>query len=63
MFKIPLRGLEGFLNLVFTLMNILLKSPTSTCISRLSKTVKVKYRLPRRGAVDHVIIDATDIKI
>ncbi|WP_263363512.1 hypothetical protein [Candidatus Enterovibrio escicola] len=27
-FKHPLRGLEGFLNLVFTLMNVPLKSST-----------------------------------
>ncbi|PCS21507.1 hypothetical protein BTN49_3047 [Candidatus Enterovibrio escicola] len=45
-FKLPLRGLEGFLNSVFTLMNVPLKSPTYSCISKRSKTVKVKYRLP-----------------
>nr|WP_223823728.1 transposase [Candidatus Enterovibrio escacola] len=32
-FKLLLRGLEIFLNSVFTLMNIPLKSPTYTCIS------------------------------
>ncbi|PCS21585.1 transposase [Candidatus Enterovibrio escicola] len=31
--KLPLRGLKGFLNLVFTLMNVPLKYPTYTCIS------------------------------
>ncbi|PCS23628.1 Mobile element protein [Candidatus Enterovibrio escicola] len=45
-FKRPRRGLEGFLNSVFTLMNILLKFPTYTCISKRSKTVESKYRLP-----------------
>ncbi|PCS21337.1 hypothetical protein BTN49_2876 [Candidatus Enterovibrio escicola] len=33
-FKLPLRGLESFLNSVFTLMNIPLKSLTYICISR-----------------------------
>ncbi|PCS21511.1 hypothetical protein BTN49_3051 [Candidatus Enterovibrio escicola] len=44
-FKLPLRGLEGFLNSVFTLMNVPLKSPTYSWISKRLKTVKVKYRL------------------
>ncbi|WP_150137552.1 transposase [Candidatus Enterovibrio escicola] len=33
-FKLPLRGLESFLNSVFTLMNIPLKSLIYICISR-----------------------------
>ncbi len=62
-FKLPLRGLEGFLNSVLTLMNVPPKSPTYTCISKRSKTVEVKYRFPRRGAFAHVVIDATDLKV
>ncbi|PCS23287.1 Mobile element protein [Candidatus Enterovibrio escicola] len=38
-FKHPLRGLKGFLNLVFILINIPLESLTYTCISKRSKTV------------------------
>ncbi|PCS21751.1 hypothetical protein BTN49_2763 [Candidatus Enterovibrio escicola] len=55
-FKLLLRGLEGFLTSVFTLMNVPLKSPTYTCISKGSKSVKVKYSLPNRGTVDHVLL-------
>ncbi|PCS22488.1 Mobile element protein [Candidatus Enterovibrio escicola] len=33
-FRLPLRGLEGFLNAVLTLMTFPLKSPTYTCISK-----------------------------
>ncbi|PCS21393.1 Mobile element protein [Candidatus Enterovibrio escicola] len=46
-FKLPLRGLKHFLNSVFTLMKVPLKSPTYTYINKSSKTVEVKYRLPR----------------
>ncbi len=63
MFKLSLRGLKGFFNSVFTLMNVPLKSPTDTCISKCSKTIKVKYRLLSRGAISHVIIDATGLKV
>ncbi|PCS21284.1 hypothetical protein BTN49_3172 [Candidatus Enterovibrio escicola] len=60
--KLPLRGLEGLLSSVFTLMNVPLKSPTYTCINTCSKTVKIKYRLPNKGAVSHVVIDTTVLK-
>ncbi|PCS21902.1 hypothetical protein BTN49_2367 [Candidatus Enterovibrio escicola] len=40
LFKLPLRGLEGFLHSVFTLMNVPLKSPTYTCISNAFKDRK-----------------------
>ncbi|PCS22619.1 Mobile element protein [Candidatus Enterovibrio escicola] len=62
-FKVTLRALKGFLNSVFTLMNIPLKFPKYTCISKHSKTVKVKCHLPSRGAVSHVIIHATGLKV
>ncbi|PCS23236.1 Mobile element protein [Candidatus Enterovibrio escicola] len=32
-FKLPLHGLEDFLNSFFPLMNVPLKSPTYTCMS------------------------------
>ncbi|PCS21935.1 hypothetical protein BTN49_2400 [Candidatus Enterovibrio escicola] len=44
-------------------MNVPLKSPTYTCMSKRSKTVKVKYHLLNRGAITHVIIDATGLKV
>ncbi|PCS22840.1 Mobile element protein [Candidatus Enterovibrio escicola] len=44
-------------------MNVPLKSPTYTCISKHSKTVEVKYRCQNRRSVDHVVIDATDLKV
>ncbi|WP_150138821.1 transposase [Candidatus Enterovibrio escicola] len=61
--KVPLHGLEVFLNSVFTLMNTPLKSPTYTCISKHSKTLKVKYHLPSRGSVSYVVIDAINLKV
>ncbi|PCS21873.1 Mobile element protein [Candidatus Enterovibrio escicola] len=62
-FKLLLHRLEGFLNSVFTLMSVPLKSLTYTCISKHSKTVKVKYPLPSLGVGAHVIIDTTGLKV
>lgn len=62
-FSMPLRATEGFLNSVFQLMNVELKSPDYSCISKRAKTVNVQYRLPKQGAVSHLVIDATGLKV
>ncbi len=43
-FSLSLRALEGFLNSLFTLMNVPLTSPDYTSISKRAKTVNVQYR-------------------
>lgn len=62
-FKLPLRALEGFINSVFRLMDVDIQSPDYTCISKRAKTVEVNYRLPSRGPIRHVVIDATGLKV
>ncbi|OOE43451.1 IS5 family transposase [Salinivibrio kushneri] len=62
-FKLPLRALQGFLDSIFSLMDVPLKSPSYSCISKRAKTVEVNYRLPSRGPVAHVVIDATGLKV
>lgn len=62
-FKLPLRALQGFLDSIFVLMEVPLKSPSYSCISKRAKTVEVQYRLPSRGPVAHVVIDATGLKV
>lgn len=62
-FKLPLRALQGFINSIFELMKVPLKSPSYSCISKRAKTVEVHYRLPSRGPVAHVVIDATGLKV
>lgn len=62
-FKLPLRALQGFIDSIFSLMDVPLKSPSYSCISKRAKTVEVQYRLPSRGPVAHVVIDATGLKV
>ena len=62
-FNLSLRALEGFLNSLFTLMNVPLISPDYTSISKRAKTVNVKYRNPSRGPITHVVVDATGLKV
>jgi len=62
-FKLPLCALEGFINSLFRLLQIDLKSPDYSCISKRAKTVEVNYRLPSTGKVVHLLIDATGLKV
>ncbi|WBA16829.1 IS5 family transposase [Salinivibrio proteolyticus] len=62
-FKLPLRALQGFLDSIFSLMDVPLKSPSYSCISKRAKTVEVNYRLPSCGPVAHLVIDATGLKV
>lgn len=62
-FKLPLRALEGFINSVFQLMNVELKSPDYSCISKRAKTVEVDYRLHCQGPARHIVIDSTGLKV
>ena len=62
-FKLPLRALEGFLNSLFRLLNVPLKSPDYSCISKRAKTVLVRYQLPSQGPIAHLVIDSTGLKV
>nr|WP_283166191.1 IS5 family transposase [Shewanella fodinae] len=63
LFNLPLRALEGFINSVFGLMSVPLKSPGYSCISKRAKTVDIRYHNPSRGAIAHLVIDATGLKV
>lgn len=59
----PLRALQGFLNSVFKLANIPLVCPYYACISRRAKEVEVSFKTKNRGAIQHLAIDATGLKV
>jgi hypothetical protein len=44
-FKLPLLALEGFINSLFQLLNVPLKSLGHSCISKRVKTELVRYQL------------------
>lgn len=61
-FKLPFCSLQGFLDSIFVLMDVPLKSLSYSCISKRAKTVEVQYRLPSRGSVAHIVIDVTGLR-
>ncbi len=62
-FSLPLHATEGFLNSVFDLMQLPCRSPSYSCLSKRAKTVEVNYKRRSSGAVAHVVVDATGLKI
>lgn len=62
-FSLSLRTLEGFLNSLFELMELDIRSPDYSCISKRAKVAKIAYRLPANGPVKHLAIDSTGVKV
>ncbi|MEZ9553424.1 IS5 family transposase [Vibrio splendidus] len=62
-FSLPLRALQGFIDSIFELLEVPLTPPDYTCISKRSKTVQVKYRNKSRGAIRHIALDSTGLKV
>ncbi len=62
-FFLPLRALQGFIDSIFRLANVLLVCPQYTCISRRAKDVEVCFKTSSRGTIQHLAIDATGVKV
>ncbi|HFG1852448.1 TPA: IS5 family transposase [Vibrio cholerae] len=62
-FSMPLRALQGFIDSVFSLANVPILCPHYSCISRRSKQVEVSFKPKTRGAIQHLAIDATGLKV
>ncbi len=62
-FKLPLRATQGFLNSLVQLLEITIKVPHYSTLSRRQQSLEV--RLPRSGsrAPRHLVIDSTGLKV
>ncbi|KIV37252.1 IS5 family transposase, partial [Vibrio parahaemolyticus] len=62
-FSMPLRALQGFIDSVFSLAKVPIVCPHSSCISRRAKQVEVSFTPKTRGAIQHLAVDATGLKV
>ncbi|GAJ73418.1 LOW QUALITY PROTEIN: mobile element protein [Vibrio sp. JCM 18904] len=58
-----LRALQGFIDSVFSLANVPIVCPHYSCISRRAKQVEVSFKPKTKGAIQHLAIDATGLKV
>ena len=62
-FHLPLRQTEGFVSSIFEAMNLHLDVPDHTTMSRRSKSLNIKLRVPKtKGPID-LIIDSTGLSM
>ncbi len=62
-FSLPLRALQGFIDSIFTLMDVPLRSPNDSSISKRAKNVKINYCKKSNKPIRHIAIDPTGLKV
>lgn len=62
-FSMPLRASQGFMDSVFQLAQLPLRSPHYSCISRRAKDVNMSFKTKTKGPIQHLAIDATGLKV
>ncbi|BEL98864.1 MULTISPECIES: IS5 family transposase [unclassified Serratia (in: enterobacteria)] len=62
-FRLTLRAAQGFIDSIFSLMRVPLRSPDYSCVSKRAKSVNVSFKTPTRGEIAHLVIDSTGLKV
>ncbi|EKS6351856.1 IS5 family transposase, partial [Enterobacter hormaechei] len=62
-FRLTLRAAQGFIDSIFSLMNVPLRCPDYSCVSRRAKSVNISFKTPTRGETAHLVIDSTGLKV
>ncbi|POD89534.1 IS5 family transposase [Pectobacterium odoriferum] len=62
-FRLTLRATQRFIDSIFTLMNIPLRCPDYSCVSRRAKSVTIPFKNPTRGEIAHLVIDSIGLKV
>jgi hypothetical protein len=61
-FRLTLRAAQGFIDSIFTLMNVPLRCPDYTSVSKRAKSVNVSFKTSTR-VKSHLVIDSTGLKV
>ncbi len=62
-FSLPLRSLQGFIDSIFTLMDVPLRRPNYSSICKRAKTVEIKYHNRSKEPIRRIAIDSTGLKV
>ncbi len=62
-FRLTLRAAQGFIDSIFALMNVPLRCPDYTSVSKRAKSVNVSFKTFTRGEIAHLVIDSTGLKV
>lgn len=62
-FRLTLRAVQGFIDSIFKLMNVPLRCPNYSCVSKRARSVNVRFKTPTRGEIAHLVIDSTGLTV
>ena len=62
-YNLQLRALEGFLNSIFSILNLSILSPSYTQICRRSKNLRLSSQLKKRKKITDIVFDASGLKV
>lgn len=62
-FRLTLRAAQGFIDSVFAMMNVPLRCPDYSSVSKRAKSVSVSFKTPTRGEMAHLVMDSTGLKV
>lgn len=54
-FRLTLRATQGFIDSIFTLMDVPLRCPDYTSVSKRANSVNVRFKTPTRGEIAHLV--------
>lgn len=61
-FRLTMWAVQGFIDSIFTLMDVPLRCPNYRCISRRTKSVSVSFKTATRSEIAHIVIDSTGLR-
>jgi hypothetical protein len=62
-FRLTLRSAQGFIDSIFALMDVPLRCPDYSSVSKRASSVNVSFKTPTRGEIAHLVIDSTGLKV
>lgn len=61
--RLTLPTAQGFIDSIFALMDVPLRCPDYTSVSKQAKSMNVSFKTPTRGEIAHLMIDSTGLKV
>lgn len=62
-FRLTLRAAQGFIDSIFALMNVPLRCPDYSTVSKRARSINVSFETPSRGEIAHLVINSTGLTV
>ncbi|CAK9886698.1 MAG: hypothetical protein XXXJIFNMEKO3_03144 [Candidatus Erwinia impunctatus] len=62
-FRLTPQAVQGFIDSIFSLMNVPLRCPDYSCVSKRARTVNISFKKPTRSEIAYLVIDSTGLKV